>query len=256
MSEQPRDWDREMADIDRAIAKQGSVPPSAPAPAAPVGRVVPAAGASPVRRRSVALTWFWVVLAVALAVALGIWPYRRECGLQLFFYLGAAGLTVVVGVLAALASWSHRRGFAHVVALLTLLWAGVAATREILPRTGYAKLDRTWTCVASPAAGVTSGQGTSAPSPSGPSPGTPRTGTPSGSAPSAGAPSAGAPSGSAPSGTAPSGSAPSGTAPSGSAPSGTAPSGSAQPGSGTELQSTTTPSEAPSAGSSTPAPQP
>jgi hypothetical protein len=231
MSEQPRDWDREMADIDRAIAKQGSVPPGAPAPAAPVGRVLPAAGASPVRRRSVALTWFWVALAVALAVALGIWPYRRECGLQLFFYLGAAGLTVVVGVLAALASWSHRRGFAHVVALLALLWAGVAATREILPRTGYAKLDRTWTCVASPAAGVTSGQGTSAPSPSGPSPGTPRTGTPSGSAPSGGAPSAGAPSGSAPSGTAPSGS-------------------------GTELQSTTTPSEAPSAGSSTPAPQP
>jgi hypothetical protein len=227
MSEQPRDWDREMADIDRAIAKQGSVPPSQPVPAAPAGRIAAPVGATPVRRRSVALTWFWVVLAVALAVALTIWPYGRECGLQLFFYLGAAGLTVIVGVLAALASWSHRRGFAHVVALLTLIWAGAAATREVLPRTGYAKVARTWTCVASPAAGVTSGQGTSAPAgPSGQG-----QAAPGQSGPSAGAPSSGAPSGTAPSSTAPSAGAPSGSAPSGSAPSGA----------GTELQSTTTP---------------
>ena len=29
MSEQPRDWDREMAEIDRIAAKQGSTPPGA-----------------------------------------------------------------------------------------------------------------------------------------------------------------------------------------------------------------------------------
>ena len=220
MSEQPRDWDRELSDIDRVIAKQGSAPSTGPAPtpaiARPAGPVAPGGpvGPVPVRRRSVALTWFWVALAVALAVALGIWPYRRECGLQLFFYLGAAGVAVVVGLLAALASWSHRRGVAHVLALLTLVWAGVVVTHEVLPRIGYAKVDRTWTCVASPAADVTAGQGTSAP-------GAPRSGPSGGAAPSS-APSAG----------------PSGNSSTGGAPSSA----------GTDLQSTTTPAQAPAGG--------
>lgn len=220
MSEQPRDWDRELADIDRVIAKQGSAPSTGPGPtpaiARPAGPVGPAGpgGPAPVRRRSVALTWFWVALAVALAVALGMWPYRRECGLQLFFYLGAAGVAVVVGLLAALASWSHRRGVAHVLALLTLAWAGAIVTSEVLPRIGYARVDRTWTCAASPAADVTAGQGTSAP-------GAPRAGPSGGAAAPASAPSAG---------------------PSGSGSAGGAPS------SGTDLQSTTTPSQAPAGG--------
>ena len=42
MSEQPRDWDREMADIDRAIAKQGSVPPSAPSRSSMLVKPAPA----------------------------------------------------------------------------------------------------------------------------------------------------------------------------------------------------------------------
>jgi hypothetical protein len=238
MSEQPRDWDREMAEIDRAIAKQGSTPPAGPAPAPAVGRTTPPSaavvGATPVRRRSVALTWFWVVLGVALSVALGIWPYGRACGLQLFFYLGAAGLTVIVGVLAALASWSHRRGVAHVVALLTLVWAGAVAAHEVLPRIGYAKVARTWTCVAPPAAGVTSGQGTTAPA-----------------GPTAGQGSARPAPSIAPGDAVPNGSAPAAGAPSGSVPSGSAPTA------GTDLQSTTTPTEAPAPGTSgSPAPRP
>jgi hypothetical protein len=158
MTEQPRDWDRELADIDRVIAKGGApggTPVPAPRDSAPVGP-------GPVRRRSVALTWFWVGLAVALAAALVIWPYQRACGLQLFFYLGAAGVTWLVGLLGALASWSHRRGFAHILSLLVMLWAGAVALREALPRVGYAKASRTWMCVAAPApAGA--GQGTPAP---------------------------------------------------------------------------------------------
>jgi hypothetical protein len=179
MTQPPRDWDREMAEIDRAIAKQGAVPASGPAPVAPAGRPVPSTGAVPVRRRSVALTWFWVTLAVVLSAALVIWPYRRECGLQLFFFLGAAGLAVVVAGLAAIASWSHRRGVAHVLALLALIWGGVMVAREVLPRIGYAKVERTWTCVASPAGGVTGAQGSSAPA--GPSPASGQSGSPSGS---------------------------------------------------------------------------
>ena len=138
MSDQPRDWDRELADIDRLMAKQGG---------APAGGTTPA----PVRRRSVALTWFWVGLAVALAAALVLWPYQKTCGLQLFFFLGAAGITLIAGFLGAINSWAHRRGFAHVLSLLVILWAGIVAARELLPRVGYAKAAQTWTCVIAPA---------------------------------------------------------------------------------------------------------
>ena len=149
MTEQPRDWDRELADIDRVVAKQGAAPGGGTVPASP--RASLPAGAAPVRRRSVALTWFWVALALALGTALLIWPYQRACGLQLFFYLGAAGVTGLVALLGALASWSHRRGFAHVLSLVVMLWAATVTLREVLPRVGYAKASRTWMCEATPA---------------------------------------------------------------------------------------------------------
>jgi len=180
MSDQPRDWDRELADIDRAIAKQNA--PGAPAPAPPstapgARRPASSPGSAPVRRRSVALTWFWVALAVALGVALAIWPYQRACGLQLFFYLGAVGVTALAALLGALASWSHRRAVAHVLSLLVMTWAAVAAAREVLPRTGYAAAARTWMCAATPAApaGPTA---PSAPAPAGQGTATPNAGAP------------------------------------------------------------------------------
>lgn len=149
MTEQPRDWDKELANIDRAMAKQsGAAPPAAPSrPPA-----LPTTTAAPPRRRSVALTWFWVVLGLALAIALPIWPYDKACGIRLIFFLGAIGITGIVGVLAALASWAHRRGFAHVLSLIVLAWSGVLAAREVLPRIGYAKQGSAWMCGAEPAA--------------------------------------------------------------------------------------------------------
>jgi hypothetical protein len=154
MSDQ-RDWDRELANIDKAIAKQGTAPPGA-APAA-AGAPRPPAGPAP-RRRSVALAWFWVLLAVALAAALPLWPYEKSCGLQLFFFLGAAGVTMLVGLLGALSSWSHRRGFAHLLALSVLAWAAIMTVREVLPRVGYAKVTQTWMCPsAGPAVAPASG---------------------------------------------------------------------------------------------------
>jgi len=148
MTEQPRDWDRELADIDRAMAKQGD----APVPAAPGAARAPAPSGAAPRRRSVALTWFWVLLAVVLAAALLLWPYQHGCGLQLVFLLGAAGVTAVIAVLAAVASWSHRRALAHVISLLVLLWAGFVVVREALPRVGYARTSLTWMCNTEPAA--------------------------------------------------------------------------------------------------------
>jgi hypothetical protein len=139
MTEQPRDWDKELADIDRAIAKQGGAPGSAPAPA----------GVSP-RRRFVALTWFWTTLAILLGVALLIWPFDRACGIRLIFFLGAALVAIVMGVVGAFTSWVNRQGVALLLSLLVILWAGILATSEILPRTGYAKQALEWTCPPAP----------------------------------------------------------------------------------------------------------
>ena len=149
MSEQPRNWDRELADIDKVIAK-GSAPAAGGSMPASVGRGPGVPAGAPVPRRSVALTWFWVLLAVALAAALPLWPYQRSCGLQLMFFMGATGVTALIGLLGALASWASRRGFAHVVSLTVILWSAVVGLREVLPRVGYAKTARSWTCEAAP----------------------------------------------------------------------------------------------------------
>ena len=143
MTEQPRDWDKELANIDRAIAKQPS----------PGGAPVAVATPGP-RRRFVALTWFWTAIATILAVALVLWPYDKSCGIRLIFFLGAAVLAVVLGALGAFSSWAHRQGLAMVLSLLVILWAGVMAAREILPRAGYAKRALEWTCPSAPPAPV------------------------------------------------------------------------------------------------------
>ncbi|HET9465215.1 MAG TPA: hypothetical protein VFO71_06785, partial [Gemmatimonadales bacterium] len=54
------------------------------------------------------------------------------------------------GVLGALSSWAYRRGLAHLLSLLAIVWAGVMAAREILPRTGYARQELRWTCPETP----------------------------------------------------------------------------------------------------------
>jgi hypothetical protein len=143
MTEQPRDWDRELASVDRAIAKQQ---PAGTAPVPGGGPPLPAG------RRFVALTWFWTGLAILLGVALLLWPYDRNCGIRLIFFLGAGGLALLAGVLGALASWAHRRGLAHLLSLLVIVWSAVMVMREVLPRAGYAKEARDWTCPAPPPA--------------------------------------------------------------------------------------------------------
>ena len=142
MTEPPRDWNRELADIDRVIEKS-------PAPAGTPARR-PAPGAPLVAKGSVAMTWFWVVLALLLAVALPLWPYGKECGLQFFFYLGAATLALLAGAAGAVSSWAARRGLAHVLSLLVVVWAGAMGAREVLPRAGYAAQSKMWLCPATP----------------------------------------------------------------------------------------------------------
>src|SRR5215211_4979880 len=142
MNEEPRNWNKELADIDKVLSKQ---PAAAPTSAGSV-KVL-----SQPQRRHVALTWFWTALAIVLAVALPLWPNDKSCGIRLVFYMGAAGIALLMGVLGALSSWSHRRGLAHLLSLLAIVWAGIMATREILPRAGYARHSLTWTCPEAPA---------------------------------------------------------------------------------------------------------
>ena len=153
MSEQPRNWDKEMADIDRVIAKEGVSPPPGRAPALPPGSTPPPARvAAPAvsAKRPVAKAWFWVVLAVLLGAALPLWPYGKECGLQFFFYLGATTLAFLAGVAGAAASWGTRSGLGHMVSLVVVLWSAALGAREILPRVGYAAEAKTWLCPATP----------------------------------------------------------------------------------------------------------
>jgi hypothetical protein len=100
----------------------------------------------------VALTWFWTGLAVVLGLGLAIWPYDKLCGLRLIFFLFAAGLALLMGFLGTFASWAHRRALAHVLSLAVIAWAAVVVAREVLPRTGYAKTELTWTCPEEPPA--------------------------------------------------------------------------------------------------------
>jgi hypothetical protein len=135
MTEQPRDWDKELADIDRAIAKQQ-----------PTGGSVTAGAQAGPRRRFVALAWFWTLLSVLLAVALVAWPFENACGIRLIFFLGACLLTLMAGMVGAFTSWAHRQGLGLLLSLLVLLFVGIMAAREILPRAGYAREARQWTC--------------------------------------------------------------------------------------------------------------
>ncbi len=146
MTEQPRNWDKELADIDKVIAKQPAPAPAAAPEPGQGNRATPATAA--LRRARLVLDRAGLILAVALP----LWPNDKSCGLRLVFYLGAAGIGMLMGVLGALASWSYRRGLAYVLSLLAILWAGVMATREILPRVGYAKQELHWTCPEAPPA--------------------------------------------------------------------------------------------------------
>jgi hypothetical protein len=157
---EPRNWDKELADIDRVIDKE-------PAPAGTPARQPPS-GSPPVGRGfvatgSVAMTWFWAVLALLLAVALPLWPYGKECGLQLFFYLGAATLALLAGAAGAVSSWATRRGLPHVLSLAVVVWTGALGAREVLPRTGYAAQSKAWLCPATPEPAPPAGEARPAP---------------------------------------------------------------------------------------------
>ena len=152
---EPRDWDKEMAEIDKIIAS-GKAPPASPGagnlPAAPgrdAGARPPvASGPGPVqtRGRDKVGVWLRTLLGAAGAAALPFWPYGKSCGTMLYLYmLGALGVAAA-GVWAMRGAWVHRRGVAHIGGMLVLI-AGLAfAAAEILHRTSFAAGRLGWIC--------------------------------------------------------------------------------------------------------------
>ena len=149
----PRDWDKELAEIDKLMAQPqaAQLPAKAGAPAPqPASRqgggAAPAAAAPAVSRKAIFATWLKVGLAAVAAGAMTQWPYAHACGLGLFLYLGASGVIALSGVTGAISSWKRRMGAAHVVSILVMLWGLGLAAAVVLPRIGYAKAAATWFC--------------------------------------------------------------------------------------------------------------
>lgn len=150
MTDQPRDWDKELAEIDKILAK-GPVAPPANAPAtkaAAGGPPAPAPRGAPVvaNRRSVFGTWARALAGAVLAGAMTQWPYVHACGVPLLLYTLAAGAVFGVGVWAAVASWRSRIPAAHIVSLVVAGWGVGLLASVVLPRIGYAVEQLGWLC--------------------------------------------------------------------------------------------------------------
>jgi hypothetical protein len=149
MSDQPRDWDKELAAIDRAMERQPQLHAGSARPEAPSQSAAPVAAApagAPLARGATATAWLRVLLVLLLAGAMPFWPYGRGCGFGLFAYMAASGVVVLGGVWAAVSTWHRRRPMAHALALLVTLWGIGLVAAEVLPRIGYAKQAVRWAC--------------------------------------------------------------------------------------------------------------
>jgi hypothetical protein len=149
---QDRDWDKELAEVDRLLnqlpthqADQAAAAAAAAAKrpaAAPGGAAAPQAASG----RQWLGTWARVALGLLIGIGMTQWPYTHGCGFKLFVYLGGVLTVVVAGVWSSLSSWKRRLGVAHVLSQGLVIWGLILAAREILPRIGYAKDAATWFC--------------------------------------------------------------------------------------------------------------
>ncbi len=92
-----RDWDREMREVDKLLAKLPEADPTLGRGAPTVPRAYPAHAVhtpqpgSPAAAGARLTTWIRVGLGLALGVGMMVWPYSHGCGLKLLFYMIGAG---------------------------------------------------------------------------------------------------------------------------------------------------------------------
>ncbi len=146
--EQRRDWDKEMAEVDRLLRKLPDADPYLTGGSAPTVRKPAAAPAAGVGRSGGEWlgTWSRVVLGLLIGIGMTQWPYTHGCGLRLISYLVGVLTVIVAGVWSSISSWRRRLGFAHLLAQGLIIWGLVLAAREVLPRVGYAKVQAPWLC--------------------------------------------------------------------------------------------------------------
>lgn len=147
MTGPPRDWDKELAEIDKVIAKQ---PAGGPQPAQR-GAALPASRGSaapvPASGKSALTAWVRVLLGVAVAAGVGwAWPYAHRCGIPLYGYLAAAGGVVLAGIWSAVTTWRRRLGLAHVISLLVILCGVGLVAKVFMDRSDYPRHPATWRC--------------------------------------------------------------------------------------------------------------
>ncbi|HUQ83120.1 MAG TPA: hypothetical protein VM076_18355 [Gemmatimonadaceae bacterium] len=145
----PNNWDAELKKIDRMMEGASD---EALLPAKSAKTPQARAEAVAVQKSTSTLgVMARLVLATALGVGMLFWPYDAKCGVGLAGYLAATLVLVAAGVWSSIWTWRHRSSRGHILSLLLVLWGGVLAAIEILPRSGYAKPDSTrpgWSCPA------------------------------------------------------------------------------------------------------------
>lgn len=147
-----RDWDKEMAEVDRLLKKLpnadptlGRADPTARQPS--LSTVTPRGGVAPPSGGGRLATWAKVALGVlvGIGVAPGVWPYTHGCGLHLIFYLAGVTTVIAAGLWSSIASWKRRLGAAHVISQVLIIWGILLLTGEVLPRVG-ARATAVWIC--------------------------------------------------------------------------------------------------------------
>jgi hypothetical protein len=140
-----RDWDKELARIDKQLASlsddQLVSPPAeikrsgrdVALPTRPVAR-----SAEPARTTTTLGVYARLTVSLALGVGMFLWPYPSRCGVGLAGYLAAIVVVTASGFWSSIWTWRHRAALAHTLSLLVILWGFVLASIQVLPRVGYA----------------------------------------------------------------------------------------------------------------------
>lgn len=153
-----RDWDKELAKVDKQLASLSDDKLLAPSPGTGKRDVAPPAkgAARDVAGERGKTPWgvyARLTISVLLGVGMTMWPYPSRCGPGLAAYLAAVVVVITSGVWSAVWTWRHRASHAHMLSLLLILWGLVLGSMEVLPRVGYAKPDLShpaaWSCPAS-----------------------------------------------------------------------------------------------------------
>jgi hypothetical protein len=149
--EKDRDWDQEMREVNRLLAKLPEADPNLVGGHAPtLKKPVPAASPAVSPAGPTGSEWLgaWARVTLGLLVGVGMtqWPDPHECGFHLLFYGVGVGAVLAAGLWSSWASWKRRLAVAHVISLLLITWGLMLAAREVLPRIGYAQAPKEWLC--------------------------------------------------------------------------------------------------------------